>query len=216
MFDTLVEIGGHRKRFIVKKYFDYPTDAIEKRTKASPLGWSKINAQTAFKNYSLAQKAGLKVFPTFRMGEDKKSILMTTGFLDNQICVSSNNKITVVELGRPLIKEMGGEMLDKFLSTIFTEGLKASQKQISLHSDMFFFILSKDEPTKIDFVLGDLDNLRKEEKLIPTESIKSDNMINIKKALYHFCEKNINRNFSKKFLDKIEYYYTQNVYRDFK
>ncbi len=50
IFDTIVEVGGHKKRFIVKKYIG--DNATAKRS-----------AKHAFKNYSVAKKAGLKVFP---------------------------------------------------------------------------------------------------------------------------------------------------------
>jgi len=195
IFDTVVEVGGHRKRFIIKKY---RTQIFEKI--------AEKDTKHAFKNYSLAKEAGLKVFPTFRISEDQKSILMTTGFSDNQICVSTNNKINVVELGRPLIEEF--EDLDKFISTIFAEGLKAMKKGISLHQDMFFFLLSKNEPTKVDFILGDLDNLKQAESIKVTGW---QNMINIRKVLIFFCDKNIDPSFHEIFLDKVEYYYNQAV-----
>src|SRR6185436_979019 len=88
--------------------------------------------------------------------EDKKSILMTTGFSDDQICVGSSNYLTVTEFGRPLIQEI--QDVNKFLSDFFNEHLKAAKHGIRLWLDVFFFIISKDEPTKVDFVIGDLDN----------------------------------------------------------
>ena len=164
------------------------------------------NADKAFKNYSLAKKAGLKIFPTFRVSENKKNILMTTGFSNGQICVGSNNDITVTELGRPLICEI--QNVDKFLSDFFNEHLKAAKHGIRFWIDVFFFILSRNEPTKIDFVVGDLDNSAEME---PSKSIGLRNMEYARTTLIAFCEKNINTNFAYKFREKVEAYYEQGV-----
>ena len=127
IFDTVIKINGRKKRFIVKKYFD------KSKIRDRPI--ATINAQTAFANYSLAKEAELKVFPTFRIGEDKRSILMTDGFSDNQICIGSNNSKSVIDFEQPLIGKIKDE--DKFLSAFFSEGLKAGQKGIRLYFDMF-------------------------------------------------------------------------------
>lgn len=201
IFDTVIEIGGKRKRFIVKKYFDVEISEVDP---SSDRPYAEKNAQLAFRNYSLAKEAGLKVFPTFRTGGDKKSILMTTGFTNNEICLGSNNALSVIDFKQPFIKEI--EDIDKFLSTFFDEGLKAAKKGIILSQDCFFFILNKTEPVKIDFIIGDLDNL------IGTKSgknIELNNIKDIETTLIEFCEKNISPILARKFLDKVRYYYKQ-------
>lgn len=193
IFNTIVEINGHRKRFIVKMY----------GSKFSP----KIT--NAVKNYSLAKRAGLKVFPTFRISKDGQSILMTTGFSENKICVGSNNIVTVNNLERPLIKKF--ENVDEFLSKIFQEGLKAAQRGIGIFKDVLFFILSKNDPTKIDFVLGDLDNLSEIYPTNPTKYTGIENMGNIREMLVEFCRKNVDPVIAGNFVSQIEYYYNQAV-----
>ena len=199
IFDTVVEIGGHRKRFIVKKY----------RENNLPVGKpiATKNAHSAFENYSLAKEAGLKVFPTFRISEDEKDILMTTGFLKDQICIGSNNAKDVTKFDKPLIREISNT--DEFLSNIFAEYIKAAKNNIYLPSDILFFVLNRDEPTNLDFVLGDLDNLRKESRSIA--GIASLNIRNLRSSLYYFSNENIDPEKRQKFNNKIEYYSNQAV-----
>lgn len=193
IFDTVVEVGGHKKRLIIKKY----NDASEK--------YAKENAEHAFKNYSLAKEAGLKVFPTFRIGENGKSILMNTGFSNEQICIGVNNFKNVENLGRPFISEIIN--IDEFLLNLFTESQKATAKGLKLHSDVFFFIISRKEPAEMDFILGDLDNLNK----INPEDYKERELIQhnmkcVETAFRYFLEKNVYRNEREKFLEKLTNY----------
>ncbi len=142
----------------------------------------------------------MKVFPTYRISDDGKSILMTSGFLNDQICLGDNS------LESPIIEEI--EDVDKFILSFFREALKAAQEGIPLGSDVPFIIVSKDKPTKVDFVLGDLDSLRAAEDLY---DVWSYNIGNVKNELEGFCRNNINPNFRKKFLEKVEYYYKQTI-----
>ncbi|MBI3888718.1 hypothetical protein HY311_02910 [Candidatus Nomurabacteria bacterium] len=203
IFDTVIEKGGHQKRFIVKKYFNYTPDLPKYNYMV------KESTQRAFHNYILAKNAGLKVFPTFRISEDGESILMTTGFSENQTCVGSNGGLNLSTLEQLPIEEI--ENLDKFLTDFFAEGLKAAQKGIDVFRDVFFFILSNDVPTKIDFVIGDLDNLKKVE---PTKNLARKNTEQIKISLIDFCDHNVAHiapNFAETFLKRVEYYYKQSV-----
>jgi len=206
IFDTVVEIGGHRKKFIVKKY-----TSIGRSEKSSILPEEYIeemlrnDTTMAFERYSLAKKAGLKVFPTFRIGEDEKSILMTTGFSDNEICVGTNSMVSVKNFEKPLIQKI--ENVDQFLADFFAEGLKATQQGILLYFDVFFFILSKKEPTKVDFLIGDFDNFSQPGYEI--KNLKYRNMEQIRNALEDFCKRNIHKNYTGIFLEKVEYYFQQ-------
>ncbi len=193
VFDALVEIGGHKKRFIIKKYYE---------NKYEP---AKESASKAFENYTLAKKAGLKVFPTFRIGEDGKSILMTSGFTENQICIGSNSDGTNVKsFEEPLIKNI--DNLDEFLRDYYTEGIKVIESNFSLAEDVPFFIVSKNKPTKLDFVWGDLDNLAK-----PTIKLNKNHahtMLSImKNTLEKFMDNNISEDEREKFLERSDYYF---------
>lgn len=190
--DAVVEINGRQKRFVIKKYMYDTEEIVEECT------------ERAFRNYSLAKDAGLKVFPTFRLGEDKKSILMTTGFLEDQICIGSNNFLNIQDFNQTFIGKIENE--DEFLKSFFAEGLQAAKKGIIINDDVPFFIISKNKPTKIDFVLGDLDNLR---KASPTKTTGQINMRKIKSTLLEFNRKNIHPNFQKPFLEKVELYFMQ-------
>ena len=187
IYDSVIEIGGLQRRFIVKKY----------STMLSTI--TGTNAEWALKNYSLAKKAGLRVFPTFRISKDRASILMTTGFFNDKICVASNDHYTVDKFGRALILEI--ENIDEFLSNFFTESLKAAQQGIQIHFDVFFFILNKNEPTKIDFVLGDLDNLYKAGR---TKETGVHNMNSARDALHVFFTRNTDPIKKREFLSKVE------------
>ncbi len=193
IFYSNAEIGDRKRKFITKRYYD------------------RKRAEKAFRNYSLAKKARLKVFPTFRIGEDKKSILMTTGFKENEICVGSNIRtgmdLDVLKLAK--IEEIEDLELDTFLENFFNEGLKAAKSGLLLTlDDSAFFILSKNKPTKIDFVLGDLDNLK---EATPGKYIGMQNMRRIKEMLDEFRVFNISPSFSEKFLKKVEEYYKQAI-----
>lgn len=210
VFYTLVDTGQHKisgdrilKRFIVKKYSHSHSDAISDEDYEDRI---KEDTKHAFQNYTFAKKAGLKVFPTFRMGEDEKSILMTTGFSDDKICVGTNSLLKTEDFEKPLIKNIAN--VDNFLDSFFKEGSKAAQRGIGFYFDNFFFMLSKEEPTKIDFVLGDFDNLQKW-KGRDENKISEENMENIKHALEDFCQRNIDSSFREEFLSKVEFYFNK-------
>lgn len=201
IYDCTAEVDGYKQRFIIKRY----EPNIENFRIRTP----EEAAKHALENYALATKAGLKVFTTFRIGEDGKSILMTSGFSDNQICIGSNDdRIKVIKLGQPRIEKIENENLDKFLENIFAEGLKAAEAGIGLDADIFFFIISKDKPKKIDFVVGDLDNM---EEVETSKSVGFANMGFIADTLEEFCENNINYHFKEYFLSRVEHYYKQSI-----
>ena len=184
--ESNVEIGGRKRKFIIKRYHQPGM------------------AQAAFEKYSIAKKAGLKVFPTFRIGEDGRSILMTTGFLNDQICIDSNSRISLKDLGYPLIEDIGN--LQQFLLNFFDEGLKAGKQGVLTLFDIFFFILNKENPPKADFVIGDLDNLA---QMKISKNLILANIESIREVLFRFCERNIHPKFKKRFLGMVDSYYQQ-------
>ncbi|HWA31989.1 MAG TPA: hypothetical protein VG694_00850 [Candidatus Paceibacterota bacterium] len=202
IFDTVIEVGGHERNFVVKKYLPgYESD----RLNAGDEQHIKDTTQNAFRYYTLAKKAGLKVFTTFRISEDQKSILMTSGFLDNNICLGSNNVPGIKDFNHPPIGNI--ENVDEFLQNFFSEGLKAAKSRLELYSDAYFFIVSRDNPTKLDFVLGDLDNLVEKEK--PMKETGFYNIEHIKDMLIEFCGKNITPEYAKNFMEKVDRYFKE-------
>jgi len=129
---------------------------------------------------------------------------MTTGFSKDQVCVGSNNPmINVTSFEQPLIEEIAN--LDGFVGDFFNEGLKATEQGVFFHSDSFFFFISKSKPTKIDFILGDLDNLTK----VKSRKVGLKNLYNVKEMLLEFCDKNVAPDFRENFLNTVERYYKQ-------
>src|SRR3989344_5162189 len=106
--ESIVEVGGRRRVFVVKEYVRKKKDGQYYGT-----GDPKVNALNSFFNYTKAKLAGLKVFPTCRIGEDGKSLLMTTGFSDDQLCIGSNSLVTLKDLNSPKIRSV--ENLEEFL-----------------------------------------------------------------------------------------------------
>jgi len=197
IFDTEVYFGKHPsgkdiiRRFIVKKYFNTTFSSAEE------------GARNALEKYVLAKNCGLKVFRTFRIGEDGTSILMTAGSLDDKICIGSNSSINMVFLKQPLIKEI--ENMDAFLLDFFREQLKAAQQGIELFTDNFFFIISKKEPRTVDFVLGDLDNLKKVEHL---KQIAFQNASCAENVLSNeLSSKNLDPKLRSKFEDRVAFFH---------
>jgi len=137
--DTIVL--GRPRRFVLKRF-------IGTQDKA------RANAERAFDNYRRAKKAGLKVFPTYRLGEDRTSILMTDGNANSTISLSNNRSLP--ELGLPPIRD---EALPPSLTDEIIEHAKlAAGHKILIPSDAYFFLYHQGTQ-KTDFVLGDLDKL---------------------------------------------------------
>ncbi len=135
------EVLGRPRNFVIKKFRG---DMVK----------AKRDAERAFNNYRRAKKAGLKVFPTYRMGEDERSILMTDGNANSTIVLSNN--INLQEIGLPLIKD---EAITPALTDAIIEHAKlASQQNILIPNDAYFFLFNRGNKT-IDFTLGDLDKL---------------------------------------------------------
>lgn len=140
--DTLV--ARRPRRFVIKRY------------KGDTLAAERF-AKKALTNYQRAKEAGLKVFPTYRMGEDGRSILMTDGHGDSTICLSNNR--TLPELGIPQIANAA--ISPSLIEGVIAQAKKASEKRILIPNDAYFFIYDRSAQTT-DFVIGDLDMLGKD------------------------------------------------------
>ncbi len=192
-FDVVVEVGGHSQRMVIKRYNNRHVSDSE----------NKKRARNAFDKYSIAKSAGLKVFPTFRIGGDNQSILMTSGFSNDKICIACNShEFNVSKFERPLIKEI--KNVDELLASFFAEAMKATQGGIGLTSDSVFFIVDREEPAQVDFVFGDLDFLSKGKI---SKFLARENIGEVRRMLSFFCSSNFSRSYQGTFTRKIETFY---------
>jgi len=109
------------------------------------------------KNYNRAKEAGLRVWKTYRVSEDNKSILMSVGSSEGWRLMGENSKLTEQERADflPITN------FDSFLNTYYKDAIKAADHKISIAGDVPFFRVKKDQ---LDFVLGDLDQLEDSQK----------------------------------------------------
>jgi hypothetical protein len=142
-----VLIGRHNRRFIIKK-FKGDTQTAEK------------NAARAIENYRLARDAGLKVFTTYRLADDKTSILMTNASIDSTICIGSDSFSHLPSFGEDKIQNLEMDKFQTLLDGVYNQALIAASHDLVIHPDSFFFLFNK-ESGSLDFVLGDLDLIHK-------------------------------------------------------
>lgn len=149
------------------------------------------NARRAFANYRIAKEAKLKVFTTFRLVREDDSylgIIMTNGTANETICLASNysGPITVEDYGVEKLKTIKNSK--ELIDGIFTQAILANEKSIYLDPDCFFFLVKNGNPN-IDFVIGDMDHVKKErgqEEIRESETIHSAYV-----ALESFFQNNI-------------------------
>ena len=109
-------------------------------------------ALTAFNGYLHAKAAGLAVFPTVRISEDHKQLLMTLG---------TNEKFFIVGEGSEY-KWKKAEAVLNILDVIMkveNDVLKATTKGLGIPSDSQFFLIKKSDPNNATYYLGDYDFL---------------------------------------------------------
>lgn len=127
--------------------------------------------------YEKCKNRGLKVMPTFRANRETKSILMTnlnrwyedatTGEKRERIALAYNN----LPIGKkddgtyeplvegPFISSFANfpDFVDRFLQ----HAIRAAESGVRLPSDSYFFLVDKEGGQgNIDFVIGDMDNVR--------------------------------------------------------
>jgi hypothetical protein len=170
--------GGATGSFVLKEY-DGP--------RAGSRG--QEYAEIAFSNYSAAKKRGLRVFPTFRLAEDKKSILMTTGHTSEWLCVSRNyaHDTSVETFGEQLLERIDG--MQDLAEKIFQEAVLAARVDIRIYADAYFFLVNMKNKGQIDFVLGDFDHIEPLEEEATKQLIH--NLQETKKALVDFILHNL-------------------------
>ncbi|MDO8493434.1 MAG: hypothetical protein Q7S19_02710 [bacterium] len=173
-----IEAGKHKFPFVLKEYK------------------SEVSAKDELQKYLDAKEAGLKVFPTFRISEDGKKAIMTTGHTPEWVCIGSNNENvggSLESLGLAKIKSIEEKSFDDFLKNFFEQAVVASKDKFSLPYDAPFFFTQRNatENVKIDFVLGDLGQVGKN---LSGDDDKRRNMKNVKSlkvALNDFIKRNL-------------------------
>jgi len=182
VFEATVGIGDKKKRFVVKEFKDgdlagSPDDTAENR------------AKDALEHWAAAKKAGLKVFPTYRLGEDGKSVLMTSGHDDARICVDPfpDDGATVEKFGREKLQDIAG--FDRLFEDLLKESRKAADHQIDIFPDAYFFLVDRNDDS-VDFVLGDTDFLVTTPGAHPKDYATA-NLRRARLVLGSFIEKNV-------------------------
>ncbi len=143
-------VGSHGKKFIVKKFKGKNEKITEYR------------ATKAFQNYEVAKKAGLKVFTTYRIGEDRKSILMTNGNMESAVCIGNNKKSPKAkDLLGDKIGSLGDVDFQTLVEGMYSQAILAGGQNIKVPADAYFFFVDTKTKSKVDFVIGDLDFVSK-------------------------------------------------------
>ena len=154
---------------------------------------SKDEAERAMKNYLEAKKAGLRVFPTCRISEDGLSLIMTTGHKPDWTCVGSNNSNAGGSLESLGLSKMESiKNLDDFLEAYFGQAEIADRAGVVIFIDVpFFFVGRGGVDSRLDFVLGDCDNLL---KVTNTQffNLYTTNVNSLSVALEEFLNRNVN------------------------
>lgn len=179
-FEVDVKIGDHTKKFVLKKFVDYPIHLPHETLVET----ASQSAASAFLNHGLAKEAGLKTFTTYRLGDDGESVLMTNANIEGKICVGSNSHgVTLETLGHEKLK--GIRNFDSLLENTFAEARKAGEHDLVLWGDALFFLVDP-VTNDVDFVVGDYDSL----------SYKSNNKVLVgalhtARALTMFVQENV-------------------------
>ena len=167
VYEVEVEIGGHKKKFAIKEYKGL-TDSDK-----------RAHAKKAFDGYKLCQNAGLRVFPTFRLGS-KGRIIMTLGRIGKFLVIGNDNR-TIIDRASNF-KEL--------MRDVFEEADRAADGGVMLYADAYFMIVEECDGLgqRLDFVLGDFDNVRRSNE----DKIHRDN----RSQAEYFLELAIKNNFA--------------------
>ncbi len=196
VFRVDAEVGNRTRNFVLKKFVDFqihkPKETITETASQS--------AEAAFLNHALAKEAGLRTFTTYRMGEDKESILMTDAKVEGKICIGSNSHGATLEtLGYEKLKEI--KNFDTLLENCFEEVVKAARHDLVLWGDALFFIIDESSGD-VDYIVGDYDSLSygAENKTLAGAFLTA-------RALIQFVTENVNE--PGEYIAKIESYFKE-------
>lgn len=155
--------GGFGDVFSIEAHFDGRYGS-KKRNYAIKIFHSEEDAQNAFEHFKELKERGLKTFATYRLGEDKKSILMTNGNKKDVFLMSPTNAEKQGWLQDWFIKNPIIEIanFEQFADNVVKHTRLAASKNIMLPYDSYFFSISntgKPSAKNLDFVIGDLDKV---------------------------------------------------------
>ncbi|MCL5011137.1 MAG: hypothetical protein M1127_02925 [Patescibacteria group bacterium] len=146
---------------------------------------SLMDAKNALEKLILLREAGLKTYPTYRLDDDKKSILMTNLSKKGQRVISTNTDSKDSQLiYRHQISEI--ENFDDLLKKMLEHAEMASKKKIFLPNDSYFFSLYKTtnpSAKKMDFFIGDPDSVISKKEWDSEEEILDLNKYSLYSAL---------------------------------
>lgn len=172
-FDTLEKIDGRKSKFQETDHGETFDDgaygsinesniALSGKEKSRNLSLVVKNfklsswAEKAFWKYSKLKSTGLKVPPTYRIDRNNQRIFMTNYNKDGKIALSAstNNK----QADDLLIAEISN--LKELKRDLENECRKAAANGVILPLDSFFFIVPRQgKNVKMDYVIGDLDEI---------------------------------------------------------
>lgn len=134
-----------------------PIALVVKTYKDSEFATNESDAQEALQNYNILKNAGLKVFPTCRISEDAKKIVMTSGMNDTTVCLGTNAGSSTMDDFQEQKLNMVNEF-PHFLKEFFGQATIATEHDILLERDAYFLLVDTLSHT-LNFVLGDVDEV---------------------------------------------------------
>lgn len=181
---------GRRSRkaeFALKEY--HPDDEYPEMT---------INDTThAFANYKILKKAGIKTFRTYRISEDKKSILMTLKETDGWYIFDPSESQIVEYLD--ITKRSEILNFDNFIEDIINNIKLLNLNNITIDKDCpFFLVKEKNEKLEVDFIIADVDLIEQHQNIEKNKQVFID-------ALERFIRKIIsNEETAKLYIEKMK------------
>ncbi len=156
------------------------------------------------KNYELAKRAGLKVFDTMRQlwGDNGAELLMTTGFTDEWICLGDKGEAAeVTTYGLEKLTQI--ENFTKFVDEVFEQSEIAFHYGMTFNADAYFFLVNRQNPSNVNFVLGDVGCLEKDNHEAGFKSIWLSNLESAVRALRKFITLNVDPAFAEDYLAEV-------------
>lgn len=202
VFTVKVKIENRERIMILKRFQPGMNRWTRKEETAND------RAQAAFKNYGLAKSLGLKVFSTYRISEKGESILMTNGDMEDWWCIGTNDESPdLIEKGVGKIEEISN--FDSLIEEMYKDVSKAVEAEQLVLYDTYMFLVNKKDRSRVDFVLGDLDNLipaKESGRELEKGKIFEINWRAVLDALKTFIERNLSESKNNYFVEKIDQY----------
>ncbi|MFA6256682.1 MAG: hypothetical protein WC646_00010 [Candidatus Paceibacterota bacterium] len=138
-------------------------------------------ALSSHQNYVRGRDSGLKVWRTYRLGADGKSVLMSTSNSQEWRVMGDRNTLSAeeVKVFLPI------ENFEGFLNAYYEQAVKAAEKHIAIGGDVPMFLVNKN---KLDFILGDMDQLDKSDS--EPQELLPQNLQGMHSRLVVFLEEN--------------------------